>query len=66
MQQFEEQDYTKKFDLSLWKKILRYAKDSHKDLIRLAVCMSVSAGCWIPCSDGEKNKPKSPNGILNH
>ncbi len=47
MQQFEEQDYTKKFDLSLWKKILRYAKDSHKDLIRLAVCMSVSAGCDV-------------------
>ena len=47
MQQFEEQDYTKKFDLSLWKKILRYAKDSHQDLIRLAVCMSVSAGCDV-------------------
>ena len=37
MQQFEEQDYTRRFDLSLWKKILRYAKDYHKDLYKLGV-----------------------------
>ena len=35
MQQFEEQDYTKRFDLSLWKKILRHAKEYHIDLYRL-------------------------------
>jgi len=47
MQQFEEQDYTKRFDLSLWKKILRHAKEYHKDLYRLFVYMAVSAGCDV-------------------
>lgn len=47
MQQFEEQDYTKRFSLSLWKKILGYAKEYHKDLYRLALCMGISAGCDV-------------------
>ena len=47
MQQFEEQDFTKKFDLSLWKKILHYAKDYHKDLYRLAGAMAITAGCDV-------------------
>ncbi len=47
MQQFEEQDFTKRFDLSLWRKILRYAKDYHKDLYRLAGDMAISAGCDV-------------------
>lgn len=47
MQQFEEQDYTKRFSLSLWKKILRYAKDYHKDLYKLAGYMALTAGCDV-------------------
>lgn len=47
MQQFEEQDFTKKFDLSLWKKILHYAKDYHKDLYKLAGAMALTAGCDV-------------------
>lgn len=47
MQQFEEQDYTKRFDLSLWKKILHYAKDYYRDLARLGICMGITAGCDV-------------------
>lgn len=47
MQQFEEQDYTKRFSLSLWKKILVYAKDFHKDLLKLMVYMGLTAGCDV-------------------
>ena len=47
MQQFEEQDYTKRFDLSLWKKILRHAKEYHIDLYRLFGYMALSAGCDV-------------------
>ena len=47
MQQFEEQDYTRRFDLSLWKKILRYAKDYHMDLFRLGLNMAMTAGCDV-------------------
>ncbi len=45
MQQFEEQDYTKKFSLSLWKRLLKYAKEFHKDLYHLMICMTISALC---------------------
>ena len=47
MQQFDEKDYTQKFSLSLWKKILRYAKEYHGDLVRLACVMAVTAGCDV-------------------
>ena len=47
MQQFDEQDYTQRFSLSLWRKILLYAKEYYPDLIRLAVTMAVTAGCDV-------------------
>ena len=47
MQQFEERDYTQRFSLSLWKKILRYAKEYYRDLGKLAVVMAVTAGCDV-------------------
>jgi ATP-binding cassette subfamily B protein len=47
MQQFEERDYTQRFSWSLWKKILRYAKEYHKDLFKLIVVMGVTAGCDV-------------------
>ncbi len=47
MQQFEEQDYTKKFDLSLWVKLLKHAKGQHKNLKRLIVTMGVCAICDV-------------------
>lgn len=47
MQQFEEKDYTQRFSLSLWQKILRYAKDYYRDLRHLGVCMAITAGCDV-------------------
>ena len=47
MQQIEERDYTQRFSLALWKKILRYAKDYHKDLYRIAADMAITAGCDV-------------------
>ncbi len=43
MQAFEEQDYTKRFDLSLWKKLLHTAKPYHKNLLMIVLLMSISA-----------------------
>ena len=43
MQQIEEKDYTQRFSLSLWKKILGYAKEYHKDLYKLGAVMAVTA-----------------------
>ncbi len=43
MQSFQEQDYTKRFDLSLWKKLLHIAKPFHKNLAIIAVFMALSA-----------------------
>ena len=43
MQSFQEEDYTKRFDLSLWKKLLHIAKPFHKNLFLIAGFMSVSA-----------------------
>ncbi len=43
--QTEEKDYTQKFSLSLWKNLLRYAKEYYGDLIRLVICMAVCAVC---------------------
>ena len=47
MQQFEEQDYTKRFSLSLWKKVLQHTKEYHGDLIRLMVTMGITAACDV-------------------
>ena len=47
MQQFEEQDYTQRFSLSLWRNILRYAKEYYGDLIRLVLVMGVTAVCDV-------------------
>lgn len=43
MQSFQEQDYTKRFDLSLWVKLLKIAKPYHRNLFMILACMSVSA-----------------------
>ena len=43
MQAFQEEDYTKRFDLSLWKKLLRLAKPFHRNLWIIAVTMVFSA-----------------------
>lgn len=43
MQQYEEQDYTQRFNLSLWRKLLHYAKEFNKDLVKLFVCMALTA-----------------------
>ena len=36
MQSFQEQDYTKRFDLSLWRKLIKVAKPYHKNLIAVS------------------------------
>ena len=43
MQSFQEEDYTKRFDLSLWVKLLKIAKPYHKNLFNIALFMSISA-----------------------
>ena len=43
MQSFQEEDYTKRFDLSLWKKIIRLAKPYHKNLLLTMFYMAVCA-----------------------
>ena len=43
MQGFQEEDYTKRFDLSLWVKLLKIAKPYHKNLFNIALFMSISA-----------------------
>lgn len=41
MQSFQEEDYTKRIDLSLWKKLLRIAKPFHKKLYIIVAAMAV-------------------------
>lgn len=43
MQSFQEEDYTKRFDLSLWKKLIHIAKPFHKNLFMIIAFMAVSA-----------------------
>ncbi|NLI22134.1 MAG: ABC transporter ATP-binding protein [Clostridiales bacterium] len=43
MQYNEEQDYTKRFDVGVWKKILRIAKPFHRHLIAIVALMSFTA-----------------------
>ena len=47
MQQFEEQDFTRKFSLSLWKNVLRHTKEYYGDLVRLMLVMGVTAACDV-------------------
>lgn len=47
MQQIDEKDYTQKFSLSLWKHIMRYAKEYTGDLVRLVIVMGVTAVCDV-------------------
>ena len=44
MQYQEEQDYTKRFDLSIWRRILVYAKPFYRHLAAIAVTMLLCAG----------------------
>ena len=43
MQFQEEQDYNKRFDLNLWKRLLYYARPFYKYLVGVALCMMCSA-----------------------
>ena len=43
MQAYQEEDYTKRLDLSLWKKLLKLAKPFHSRLMLIALLMTVSA-----------------------
>ena len=43
MQFQEEQDYDKRFDMSLWTKLFHYAKPFHKHLLAICVCMLINA-----------------------
>ncbi len=43
MQAFQEQEYSKRIDFSLWKKIFHIAKDYHKNLALIVLFMTVSA-----------------------
>ena len=43
MQAFQEEDYTKRFDLNLWKKLLHIAKPFHKNLYLVGALMAISA-----------------------
>ncbi len=43
MQYYEEQDYTKQFDLSLWRRLLRYAKPYYPHLLGIALTMVICA-----------------------
>ncbi len=43
MQAFQEEDYTKRLDLGLWRKLLRVAKPFHPHLLGVVVLMAISA-----------------------
>lgn len=43
MQFQEEMDYTKQFDLKLWKKLLGYARPYHKNLAQIGIFMAICA-----------------------
>lgn len=43
MQSFQEEDYTKRIDLSLWKKIIRLAKPYHRNLLMTMGLMGLCA-----------------------
>ncbi|HML46883.1 MAG TPA: ABC transporter ATP-binding protein [Clostridia bacterium] len=45
MQYHEEQDYTKSFDVGLWKRLLGYARPFHKHLAGVCALMLLLAAC---------------------
>ncbi len=45
MQQIQEQDYTKKLDAGLWRRLIKYMKPYHKYLFAIMATMAVSALC---------------------
>jgi len=47
MQQVQEQDYSQKFNLGLWRSLLRHARAYYPHLTALAVFMSISALCDV-------------------
>lgn len=47
MQYQEEQDYTKRFDIDIWKKLVRYAKPYHKHLVAIVLIMLLTAVCDV-------------------
>ncbi len=44
MTAFQEEDYTRRFDLGLWKKLLKLARPFHRNLWIILATMTVSAG----------------------
>jgi len=61
MQFQEEQDYNKRFDASLWKRLFHYAKPFHGHLILICSCMLLSAflDVQIPLLTREAITPSS-------
>ena len=47
MQQQQEQDYTKRFDVGLWRRLIAYLKPYHKHLLGIMAAMCVSALCDV-------------------
>ncbi len=47
MSQLKEKDYTEKFSLSLWKRIINHAPGYKKELVKLCVWMAITALCDI-------------------
>ena len=45
MQQQQEKDFTKQFDMGLWWRLIGYMKPYHKHLIGIMATMLVSAAC---------------------
>lgn len=47
MQQQQEQDYTRRFDAGLWRRLIAYMKPYHKYLLGVMATMCVSAVCDV-------------------
>ncbi|NLG23823.1 MAG: ABC transporter ATP-binding protein, partial [Clostridiales bacterium] len=47
MQYQEEQDYTKRFDFSLWVRLVKYAQPFYKKLLAIAITMMLCALCDV-------------------
>ena len=47
MQQQQEQDYTRRFDVGLWRRLIAYLKPYHKYLLGIMAAMCVSALCDV-------------------
>ena len=64
MQSFQEEDYTKRFDASLWIKLLKIAKPFHKNLWCIVLMMAMSA--MIDVALPMMNAYAIDNFIANH